>query len=107
IGDPDVTVSGSHRYEIGYGLETLVVGDELAWNVVGAEWDVEIESVEAHVFSERSFQTLTCDEGTFGTVGGCEAIEVEPGHAVVRTGPVPSGSAVTLRATLGAPLENP
>lgn len=107
IGDPDQTVSGTHRYEIGYDLDTLVDGDELAWNIVGDEWDVEIESVEAHLFSERSFRTLSCDEGTFGTIGGCEATEVGPGHAVVRTGPVPSGSAVTIRATLGAPVEMP
>ena len=104
IGDPNVTVSGSHRYQISYGLDTLTAGDRLAWNIVGTEWDVTIESVEAHVISARELSDLSCDQGPFGTEGGCDAVETEPGHLVVRTGPIPSGQAVTVRATLGAPV---
>ena len=104
IGDPDVTVSGSHRYQISYGLDTLTAGDRLAWNIVGTEWDVTIESVEAHVISARELSDVSCDQGPFGTEGGCDAVETEPGHLVVRTGPISSGQAVTVRATLGAPL---
>src|SRR5690606_30971786 len=92
-------------YEIGYDLETLVVENSLAWNVVGTEWNVGIESVEAHVVSDRELDDLSCDQGSFGAEGGCDAVLVEPGHAVVRTGPVPAGHAVTVRARLGAPLQ--
>ncbi len=104
IGDPNVTVSGSHRYQISYGLDTLTAGGRLAWNIVGTEWDVELESVEAHVISARELSDVSCDQGAFGTEGGCDAVEVAPGHLVVRTGSLPSGQAVTVRATLGAPL---
>ena len=50
---------------------------------------------------------VRCDEGSFGAVGGCEAVEVTPGHLVVRTGPVAAGDAVTVRAVLGAPVAAP
>ncbi len=106
IGDPNVTISGAHRYLIGYDIDTLVVGDELAWNAVGDEWEVAVEHVEAHVLSERSLSDVSCDKGSFGDVGGCEAVEVEPGHLVVRTGRVSSGEAVTVRARLGEPLSS-
>ncbi|MGK2928315.1 MAG: DUF2207 domain-containing protein [Acidimicrobiales bacterium] len=105
IGDPGVTITGTHRYEIGYELQTLTRGDALAWNVAGTEWDVEIESIEAHVVSTRALDRVRCDQGSFGSVGGCTATHVAPGHVVVETGPVPPGHAVTIRATLGAAVD--
>ena len=107
IGDPTVTVSGTHRYRIAYDLDTLVAGDRLAWNVVGTEWDVAVEHVEAHVLSDRSLDVPSCDQGAFGETGGCEAVQVEPGHLVIRTDDVAAGHGVTVRATLGAPVPSP
>lgn len=104
IGDPDVTVSGTHRYQLGYALDTLVVGDRFAWNVVGGEWDVSVESVEAHVVSDRELTDVTCDQGLFGATGGCAAVQLGPRHVVVEAGPVPAGHALTLYATLGEPV---
>lgn len=105
IGDPTVTINGSHRYEIGYDLSSLVVGDRLAWNVVGTEWDVPVERVEAHVISDRSLLEATCDQGSFGAEGGCEAELVEPGHLVVRAESLAANHGITLRARLGGPVE--
>ncbi|WP_436796293.1 DUF2207 domain-containing protein [Actinospongicola halichondriae] len=104
IGDPSVTISGAHRYLIGYDIDTLIIGDRLAWNIVGNEWEVGIEAVEAHVLSDRTLEDLSCDQGSFGATGGCEAVEVEPGHIVVRTSGIGSGEAVTVRARLGSPV---
>jgi hypothetical protein len=104
IGDPDVTITGSHRYELAYALDTLVQGDRFAWNVVGGEWDVPVESVEAHVISDRELFDVTCDRGTFGATGGCEAVQLGPRHVVVETGRVPAGHAVTVYAPLGEPV---
>jgi len=63
IGDPDVTVSGGHRYTIVYTLGAAMNGfpdhDELYWNAIGAEWSVPIDQgtveVRAPDRSARSF----------------------------------------------------
>ena len=36
IGNPDITITGRHRYTIEYGLDTVVSGDQVAWDAVGA-----------------------------------------------------------------------
>lgn len=107
IGDPAVTVTDTHRYEIGYDHDGLVDGRDFAWNVVGTEWEVGIEAIEAHVISDRTLTDVTCDQGSFGATGGCDATVIEPGHLVVRTRDLASGEAVTVRATLGGTVEFP
>ena len=106
IGSPSRTIRGQHRYTVAYTVTGVSSGNEFAWNVVGDEWDVAIESVEAHVVSARRLSDVTCDKGSIGDVGGCTAEQVGEGHLVIRTGRVSSGEAVTVRATLGGPVES-
>ena len=53
IGDPDITITGAHTYEIGYTVErALLFHDDylqLYWNVTGNEWSVPIDGASATV----------------------------------------------------------
>jgi hypothetical protein len=53
IGDPDVTVSGEHVYTIVYRVDGALNGfpdhDELYWNAIGADWNVQIDQASARV----------------------------------------------------------
>ncbi len=54
IGDPDKYVSGYKVYRISYkvygGINFFSNHAELYWNIIGTEWDVPIENVEAFIF---------------------------------------------------------
>lgn len=54
IGDPDRTVTGSHRYVLRYRVEGAILfhpdSEELYWNLVGDQWRVPIRRAEGRVF---------------------------------------------------------
>jgi uncharacterized membrane protein len=53
IGDPDVTITGSHLYSISYtaagALTYFSDHDELYWNVTGNDWNVPIRTAIARI----------------------------------------------------------
>jgi hypothetical protein len=53
IGDPDITISGEHRYVITYLATGVLRGfstyDELYWNTTGNSWEVPIQRARASV----------------------------------------------------------
>ncbi|MBI4426728.1 MAG: DUF2207 domain-containing protein [Candidatus Kerfeldbacteria bacterium] len=53
IGDPDVTITGAHHYDLVYKAGAAVNffddHDELYWNVTGTEWEVPITRVTGTV----------------------------------------------------------
>ena len=53
IGDPDKTITGSHKYRISYtvrgALTYFADHDELYWNATGNEWPTPIESAKTFV----------------------------------------------------------
>lgn len=128
IGDPDITVTDRHRYTIRYGLDTLLLGqhpddandfDEfvgsadddgeeadaplepppyVAWDAVGADWEIPIEEAEIHLVDRFELTDLECSQGSFGEEGGCTVSQVEPGHLVVSTSGLDSGEGVTIVA---------
>ncbi|NNF55238.1 MAG: DUF2207 domain-containing protein [Acidimicrobiales bacterium] len=104
IGDPDITIRGRHRYQLEYILNTLVAGDQFSWNAVGTEWEVPISSSEIHLISTNEWLNPRCDTGRFGSIGGCTAEQVSPGHLLVETGRLASGVGVTVSAGIGASL---
>jgi len=106
IGDPNTTVSGRHRYLIGYDLRNGVVmrGSQVAWDAVGTGWDVPIGQTEVHVVAPFELIGLSCDAGGVGDEGGCELEEVEPGHIVARVGSLDANEGVTVAANRGADL---
>jgi uncharacterized membrane protein YgcG len=71
IGDPDATVTGTHRYRIEYTLPRL--GDEewLAWDAVGTEWDVPVGHVDVHLTAPFALQRPSCVSGSSGSQEEC------------------------------------
>jgi len=104
IGDPDRTVTGTHRYRIDYEHTGLHDGGRLAWDAVGTAWEVGIGEVEVHVVAPWSFEDLQCSRGRSGDRGGCELTQPEPGHLVAALDDLPSGHGVTIYAQRGDDL---
>lgn len=107
VGDPAVTIRNRHRYRIEYPIETLLVGERVSWNAIGTDWDVPISAAEIHLTAPFGLEAPQCDQGRRGRVGGCVAVEVEPGHLVVEASGIDPGEGVTLSATVGDPLASP
>jgi hypothetical protein len=105
IGDASTTITGRHRYRLGYELRNLAPGGSLAWDAVGTGWEVEVAQSEIHVVAPWRFRDLQCSQGGTGTSGGCELTQPEPGHLVVTVGSVASGEGVTIGAQRGTALD--
>lgn len=81
IGDPNVTHTGSHTYQIRYttdrALNFFPEHDELYWNVTGNEWQIPIEQASfiltaPGVRAEADLR-VECFTGPFGSVAhGCD-----------------------------------
>jgi hypothetical protein len=104
IGDPDRTVSGRHRYRIGYRLPGVAPGGRLAWDAVGTSWTVPIGEVEVHVVAPWRLEGARCVQGTPGSQAGCQVTQPEPGRLVATAADLRAGDGVTVYATAGARL---
>jgi Predicted membrane protein (DUF2207) len=104
IGDPDVTVSGRHRYRIGYPLPGVARGTTLDWEAVGVGWEVGIDEAEIHVVAPFELLDATCSAGVTGSRGGCDVREVAPGHLVTTVEGLDSGEGVSIEARAGSDL---
>ncbi len=104
IGDPNITISGRHRYVIGYPVNVTFEDDRISWNAIGSNWPVSISNIEAHLIVDRELINLQCSKGRAGAWDGCEAIEVEPGHLVVEVGGLDAEEGITISATAGETL---
>ena len=81
IGDPNRLVTGANRYVITYrvvgAMNSFADRDELFWNVDGALWPVEKQSVSATVYVPNgAFQRAACYEGPTGSQESCTAQNV-------------------------------
>ena len=107
IGDPNVTVSGRHRYLIDYPLPGVVRGTTLDWEAVGVGWEVGIEEAEIHVVAPFELLDAVCSTGTTGSQGGCQVREVAPGHLVTTVENLDPGEGVSIEARTGSDLATP
>lgn len=104
IGDPEVTISGRHRYRIGYPVDVGFENGRLSWNGVGDQWPVSISDIELHLLTGDELLDIECSAGSFGTDGGCTAEQIEPGHLLVTVDRLDAMEGVTVSATRGAEL---
>lgn len=104
IGNPDITISGRHRYTIEYGLDTLVAGDQVAWDAIGADWGVPISEARIHLAAPFELADLRCDQGGTGAIGGCTARQVEPGHVVIEASGLDPQQGISIFAVRTATL---
>ncbi len=107
IGEPSRTVSGRHRYVLDYELTTLVRGEEIAWDAIGAHWQLPIEQVEVHLVAPWALTDLRCVQGPVDSDDECEdeLVQVEPGHLVLRVDEtVEEDTGIRIDARRGAAL---
>ena len=107
IGDPGTTVTGRHRYVLDYELDTLVRGDLISWDPIGAYWQLPIEEVEVHLVAPWALTDVECFQGPPGSTAPCddEVEQVEPGHLVLRVADtVEEGTGIRVDARRGAAL---
>ena len=104
IGSPSKTVTGQHRYVIGYQLSSLVSGEQLSWNVHGLDWDVEATEVVGIVTAPYELTNVRCNTGPAGSVYPCAVEKLAPGQYRVRADDLRSHEAVTVYADRGAAL---
>jgi hypothetical protein len=89
IGDPDVTITGSHVYEIDYVVEGVLrsmtqaelaesnpygfaPGDvELYWDFIGTGWPVDIDLAFVEVQGPSEVLAAQCFTGGYGAAVGC------------------------------------
>jgi hypothetical protein len=107
IGDPNVTISGRHRYRIEYPLPGVARGATLDWEAVGVGWEVGIEEAEIHVVAPFELLDATCSMGVSGSQGGCDVSEAAPGHLVTTVKGLDSGEGVSIEARTGSDLASP
>ncbi len=104
IGDPGRTIWGRHRYRLAYPLDTVTVGDQVAWNGVGHDFEVPIEHAEVHIVAAFELTDPTCFRGALWEDTTCDVTEVEAGHVVVEADDFSSNEGLTIYATVGPRL---
>ena len=76
IGDPDVTITGTHVYLIRYRIEGALnafeTHDELYWNITGSDWQVPIDRVAVAVTVPAPITEVLCFAGYDGSNRQCD-----------------------------------
>ena len=104
IGDPDVTITGRHTYEIVYRVRGAMNGFdthyELYWNAIGAEWEQEVGRSTVTVSGPAPITRIACFAGLYGSSGGCERAEIVGGRAVFGQRNLPAYNAFSVVVAL-------
>jgi uncharacterized membrane protein YgcG len=75
VGDPDVTITGQHRYVVSYVLPNArYAAPTFAWDAVGAQSDLVIEQVSIDL-DGISLASPVCSVGFVDAGGGCQVID--------------------------------
>lgn len=89
IGDADETITGIHDYVIRYsynlGKDSSKDFDELYFNIIGDEWDTEINNVTFTINMPKEFDVskLGFSSGKYGTVGSNDVEYTVEGNKIV------------------------
>lgn len=98
IGDPDVEVSGRHRFVLAYTLPNAPMDDRFDYSVIDPGEDFETGRFTVVLDGFRLDNSL-CSVGDFGDIGGCELIDGEVGQQVVFE-PLVAGAGVNLSGSV-------
>lgn len=79
VGDPDVYVTGTHTYTVGFTVDGVVnsgVGtrgeDEIFWNIIGSGFDNPLEDVRVALVPPSTAAGAACWYGDFGADTACD-----------------------------------
>lgn len=99
IGDPDVIVSGQHRYTFGYTLPNAFLSEGvLSLDVLDPD-DKPIDHFEL-VVTGMVLENPTCFVGVLGAATTCEFVESRDGYYRAVATPVPVGAGVTVEGDI-------
>jgi len=104
IGDPDHTVTGTHRYVINYtargALNHFDDHEELYWNAIGTEWTVPIASATASVTGPVDLTRAQCFAGPKGSQLACASATVNGATASFASPSIGNGSGLSVVVAL-------
>jgi uncharacterized membrane protein YgcG len=99
VGDPDVTITGQHRYELEYTLpDARLSSGQLALDVIGNEETFETGRFEL-VVTGLALDDPLCNVGAFGASGGC-VLEPAGDDYVAVISPLEPGQGITIGGTI-------
>jgi uncharacterized membrane protein len=109
IGDPNITITGTHTYTIQYQVKggfsyPRNQGPELYYNVTGSGWEVPIHQVTATISSPDSIflENRSCYRDIGGSNGSCSHKKQEDGSIFFRTTELMPGEGMTIAQALDA-----
>ena len=109
IGNPNITITGNHRYELSYSLDTIsdLQNSLLNWNAVGTGWDRSIDAAQIQVISSFEVENPRCQTnvGLFDTES-CEIVQIAPGHLFVQIDGLRPSQGVNIQGELGQNIGN-
>jgi uncharacterized membrane protein YgcG len=107
IGDPDVTLTGQHRYVLEFTLpEAQLSSGMLSLDIIGTDETLETERFEVVVAGMRLAEPF-CSVGRAGAIGGCDLVAdgdvyravispLEPGRGITIGGRITEFTTVAL-----------
>jgi hypothetical protein len=99
IGDPDVKVTGQHRYVLQYTYpNTTVSTGRIALDVIGTDETLRTDRFEI-VVAGYELGNLQCNVGHTSDVGGCELVDDGSVYRAVIE-PLDPGEGITIGATI-------
>ena len=99
IGDPDVTINGQHRYELGFTLpEARLSSGELALDIIGTDETIETDRFEV-VVAGFVLREPRCNVGRIGASGGCSLSRDGDVYRTVIE-PLAPGEGITIGGTI-------
>ncbi|MEC8974499.1 MAG: DUF2207 domain-containing protein, partial [Actinomycetota bacterium] len=109
IGNPNKTITGNHRYELSYSLDTItnLHHSTINWNAVGTGWDHSMDSVQIQVISPFELENPMCKiVGLFDQISP-EITQIASGHLSARIDGLRPSEGVNIQADLGQGIGNP
>jgi uncharacterized protein (TIGR04222 family) len=100
IGDPDVTISGRHTYDITYTLRGVLNGfedhDELNLNAIGPGWTVPIDRANVTVEAPTDVTQVACYTGPLESKLPCTSARSNGATATFTQGTIAPNAALTV-----------
>lgn len=100
VGNPNITFSGRHRYELEYTLpEARLSTGQLALDIIGTDETLRTDRFEV-VVTGFELGDPTCDTGGPGDFGGCELRPDASGNLTATIEPLEPGDGISIGGTI-------
>ncbi len=108
IGDPHATITGNHRYELKYSLNTIsdLSNSLVNWNAIGTGWDHPIDAAQIQIISSFELENPKCKIISLFEEEPCDIAQITPGHLFVQIEGLRSSQGVNIQAELGQTIGN-